>query len=93
MEQLDSGEMHPDVLVEASGQCPICNMNLVPVKQQPEQTEDAEEQQLWTCGMHPDVIDPLLGRRSLNLSRWAHWLPTQYPFTQDLLPLVPAGTE
>ena len=51
--QLWTCGMHPDVIVEEPGQCPICNMDLVPVKQQ---TEDAEEPQLWTCGMHPDVI-------------------------------------
>lgn len=44
------------------------------------------------CGLHPDRLDPLLGTRSLNLSRWAHWFPTQYPFLQDLLPAVPPGT-
>jgi hypothetical protein len=44
------------------------------------------------CGLHPDRLDPLLGTRSLNLARWAQWFPTQYPFLQDLLPVVPAGT-
>jgi len=44
------------------------------------------------CAMHPEVLDPLLGTRSYNLSHWAHWLPTQYPQAEDLAPLIPSGT-
>jgi len=44
------------------------------------------------CGMHPDLMDPLLDTRSLNLARWANWFPTQYPLLADLLPSLPAGT-
>lgn len=44
------------------------------------------------CAMHPEVLDPLLGTGSYNLSHWAHWLPTQYPQVEDLAPLIPTGT-
>jgi len=44
------------------------------------------------CGLHPHEIDPLLGARSLNLASFAHWLPTQYPAYQALLPCVRPGT-
>jgi Cu(I)/Ag(I) efflux system membrane fusion protein len=41
--------MHPDVLTHESGQCPICNMNLV-------QAEISADNPIWTCPMHPDVL-------------------------------------
>lgn len=44
------------------------------------------------CAMHPELLDPLMGTRSLNLSHWAHWLPTQYPQARDLAAALPAGT-
>lgn len=44
------------------------------------------------CALHPEHLDPLLGTRSLNLSHWANWLPTQYPQASDLAPVVPPGT-
>ena len=58
--QLWTCGMHPEVILEEAGQCPKCNMNLVPLKV--DQDEHAghdhseEESQLWTCGMHPEVI-------------------------------------
>lgn len=55
--------MHPDVLQKGPGSCPICKMDLVPVKQdggEASMTGAADSasagQTLWTCGMHPDVI-------------------------------------
>jgi hypothetical protein len=44
------------------------------------------------CAMAPDLLDPLLGTRSFNLSMFANWFPTQYASLQDLLPYVPDGT-
>ena len=46
--------MHPQVLEEAPGQCPICGMNLVPLRQ-----DDGEGHghRLWTCPMHPEVLE------------------------------------
>lgn len=67
--QLWTCGMHPNVITEEPGQCPICGMNLTPVKRTDEVEEpaatviEAEEPaaetaqaQLWTCGMHPNVI-------------------------------------
>jgi hypothetical protein len=36
------------------------------------------------CGIHPELIDLELGTRSINLSGFAHWLPTQYPQLIDV---------
>lgn len=44
------------------------------------------------CGIHPEILDPLLGIRSLNLSQFAHWLPTQYPMARDLVEALKPGT-
>lgn len=44
------------------------------------------------CDIHPDLFDAYLGTRSINLSRFAHWFPTQYPFVKDLIPHLPPGT-
>ena len=57
--QLWTCGMHPNVIAEEPGQCPICGMNLTPVKNTAEeevQTAETEQVQLWTCGMHPNVI-------------------------------------
>ncbi len=67
--QLWTCGMHPNVITEEPGQCPICGMNLTPVKNtaeaeeqavaeqaMDEQAGDAAQVQLWTCGMHPNVI-------------------------------------
>ena len=53
--------MHPDILLEEPGECPICGMDLVAVETAEEMPAEAhahssEGQQLWTCGMHPEVI-------------------------------------
>ena len=46
--------MHPSVKMKDSGTCPICSMDLEPVKKQvaarPERAVD-----YWTCTMHPSV--------------------------------------
>ena len=51
--QLWTCGMHPQVIQEEPGDCPICQMKLTPVKG-PAVVEP--EKQLWTCGMHPQVI-------------------------------------
>ena len=67
--QLWTCGMHPNVITEEPGQCPICGMNLTPVKNTAEaktqamgeqaldeHAEESAQVQLWTCGMHPNVI-------------------------------------
>jgi hypothetical protein len=43
-------------------------------------------------GMQPDLIDSRLGTRSLNLSAWSHWFPTQFPSFNKLAKKTPEGT-
>ena len=52
--------MHPQVIEEAAGRCPICGMDLVPLRgaeEAPAAHDHGDEQGLWTCGMHPQVIE------------------------------------
>src|SRR2546423_434979 len=44
------------------------------------------------CGIHPELLDPLLNTRSLNLSYFANWFPTQFALLQDIVPSIPKGT-
>jgi len=57
--QLWTCGMHPQVIQDEPGQCPICGMNLTPVRTEeagPEAGAPEKAAQLWTCGMHPQVI-------------------------------------
>jgi len=57
--------MHPQVIEDDAGSCPICGMDLVPLRDQGVDTSPAHEhdeaEQLWTCGMHPQVIEDEAG--------------------------------
>jgi hypothetical protein len=44
------------------------------------------------CGIHSDLIDPLTGRRSINLSAFSHWLPAQYAQLRDIADDIAPGT-
>lgn len=44
------------------------------------------------CGIHSDLIDPLIGRRSINLSAFSHWLPAQYAQLRDIVGDIAPGT-
>ena len=50
--------MHPQVLEEVPGQCPICGMNLVPLRQD---DGDGDVHGLWTCPMHPEILEEETG--------------------------------
>ncbi|HEC82882.1 MAG TPA: efflux RND transporter periplasmic adaptor subunit [Firmicutes bacterium] len=53
--------MHPEVISDEPGQCPECNMDLVPMHEgqthQPMEMDEkrGEEVKEWTCGMHPAI--------------------------------------
>jgi RND family efflux transporter MFP subunit len=55
--------MHPEVIQEEPGICPICQMDLVPLRADDSGSADdghyghADESGLWTCPMHPDVLE------------------------------------
>ena len=44
------------------------------------------------CGVHPELLDPLLGTSSINLAEFADWFPTQLPMVQDIAASIPRGT-
>jgi Cu(I)/Ag(I) efflux system membrane fusion protein len=54
--------MHPTVVRDAPGECPICHMTLVPIEPTgasggaPAATANEPAQQLWTCPMHPQIV-------------------------------------
>jgi Cu(I)/Ag(I) efflux system membrane fusion protein/cobalt-zinc-cadmium efflux system membrane fusion protein len=47
--------MHPEIVEDEPGSCPICHMDLVPKKAE-DPVDGAAGSQLWACGMHPEVI-------------------------------------
>lgn len=59
--QLWTCGMHPQVVQEEPGQCPICGMDLTPMQARDDGAEqgsvaDRAAVELWTCPMHPDVL-------------------------------------
>jgi RND family efflux transporter MFP subunit len=60
-EELWTCPMHPQVLREEFGSCPICGMDLVPVDTSDggapaAATHEHDAAELWTCPMHPEVL-------------------------------------
>ena len=63
--QLWTCGMHPEVIQEEPGICPICHMDLTPLRTGSASSQgtaheghgDATEQ-LWTCPMHPSILEP-----------------------------------
>ncbi len=55
--------MHENVVLSEPGDCPICEMPLVPVEQASAETgthqhdhEELQDGEVYTCPMHPDVV-------------------------------------
>lgn len=59
-QQLWTCGMHPQVLLDEPGTCPICHMELVPLEAEEAHTHELEE--LWTCPMHPNILEHEPGR-------------------------------
>jgi RND family efflux transporter MFP subunit len=64
--------MHPNVITEEPGSCPICHMDLVPLDAGPDPADDASAAATWICPAH-DVIErskpgecPICGRRLVS---------------------------
>jgi RND family efflux transporter MFP subunit len=59
--QLWTCGMHPQVIQDEPGLCPICNMKLTPIEggAEPPAAEHQHEEQasLYTCPMHPQVME------------------------------------
>jgi RND family efflux transporter MFP subunit len=53
--------MHPDVIQNEPGICPICHMDLTPLRtDEPPAGGGGHEDhapELWTCPMHPDILE------------------------------------
>ena len=46
--------MHPEVVKDGKGSCPICGMDLVPKEEAPAAPAAAHE--TWICPMHPEIV-------------------------------------
>ena len=63
--QLWTCSMHPQVIQDHPGRCPICGMNLVPLRVEAgsagagahSEAEHGAAEQLWTCPMHPEILE------------------------------------
>jgi Cu(I)/Ag(I) efflux system membrane fusion protein len=45
-------EMHPEIVKDKPGNCPICGMTLIPLKD----TKKEDKKIQYTCEMHPEII-------------------------------------
>jgi RND family efflux transporter MFP subunit len=55
--QLWTCGMHPEVIQDEPGTCPICHMDLVPLRaEDPGRLAHAEGVHQWTCPMHPEIV-------------------------------------
>ncbi len=48
--------MHPEVIQDEPGSCPICHMDLVPLRQD-DGHPPGHQHELWTCPMHPEILE------------------------------------
>ncbi len=55
--------MHPEMVQDHPGSCPICGMDLVPLETEVADPDraDSSAQPLWTCPMHPQIAEPRPG--------------------------------
>jgi Cu(I)/Ag(I) efflux system membrane fusion protein/cobalt-zinc-cadmium efflux system membrane fusion protein len=49
--------MHPEVIQDEPGICPICQMDLVPVRSEDSGHGNGNGHGLYTCPMHPDILE------------------------------------
>ena len=83
--------MHPSVQTDEPGQCPICNMDLIPVHEEDHDHSGHEEQMqqegeidYWTCGMHPSVRSDEPGKCPVcNMDLIPVYHQTDEPMTEE----------
>ncbi len=53
--------MHPEVIQSEPGICPICQMDLVPLRVDQQrgggEVDEGHAAELWTCPMHPNILE------------------------------------
>ena len=59
--QLWTCGMHPNVIQDEPGTCPICQMDLVPLRQEPTPVATENVATVWTCPMHDVISEPEAG--------------------------------
>ena len=60
--------MHPDIIKDEPGNCPICGMNLEPVKQEPTKSESKEKKILyWVAPMDPNYQRDKPGKSPMGM--------------------------
>ena len=66
--QLWTCGMHPDIILEEPGDCPICGMNLVPLNKVGGKTESGEREILyWRAPMDPNEIYDEPGKSKMGM--------------------------
>lgn len=53
--------MHPEIIRDAPGSCPICGMDLVPMEKHEDHSEGVTQSKQYTCPMHPEIIRDVQG--------------------------------
>lgn len=72
--------MHPEIIRDAPGSCPICGMNLVPMEQHKDHAAATTQATKYTCPMHPEIIRdapgscPICGMDLVPMERKEHEL-------------------
>ncbi len=59
--QLWTCGMHPNVIQDEPGTCPICQMDLVPLRHEPTPAATEPATTVWTCPMHNVISEPEAG--------------------------------
>jgi len=65
--QLWTCGMHPQVIQDEPGLCPICNMNLVPLKEEPAPTASEKKIKYWVAPMDPNYISDKPGKSPMGM--------------------------
>jgi Cu(I)/Ag(I) efflux system membrane fusion protein/cobalt-zinc-cadmium efflux system membrane fusion protein len=69
--QLWTCGMHPQVIQEEPGLCPICNMNLVPLREEPAPTASGKPKEkkikYWVAPMDPNYISDKPGKSPMGM--------------------------